>query len=60
MLDTNTVSDIFRKNTAVITKLRTIPPSRICISSITEAELHYGIVKRQNKELQNIVNSWKR
>ncbi|PHM62128.1 type II toxin-antitoxin system VapC family toxin [Xenorhabdus ishibashii] len=58
MLDTNTVSYIFRKNPAVITKLRTIPPSRICISSITEAELHYGIVKRQNKELQNIVNTF--
>ncbi|MDC9606320.1 type II toxin-antitoxin system VapC family toxin [Xenorhabdus griffiniae] len=56
MLDTNTVSYIFRKNQLIINKLRTIPPSRICISSITEAELRYGITKRQNKELQNIVN----
>ncbi|MDC9588051.1 type II toxin-antitoxin system VapC family toxin [Xenorhabdus sp. XENO-10] len=56
MLDTNTVSYIFRKNPVVTAKLRTVPPSRICISSITEAELRYGVAKRQNKELENIVN----
>ncbi|OTA17953.1 twitching motility protein PilT [Xenorhabdus vietnamensis] len=56
MLDTNTVSYIFRKNPAVTAKLRIVSPSRICISSITEAELRYGVAKRQNKELENIVN----
>ncbi|SFN35655.1 type II toxin-antitoxin system VapC family toxin [Xenorhabdus japonica] len=56
MLDTNTVSYIFRKNPTVTAKLRTVSPSRICISSITEAALRYGVAKRQNKELENIVN----
>ncbi|MBE8598007.1 type II toxin-antitoxin system VapC family toxin [Xenorhabdus sp. BG5] len=58
MLDTNTVSYIFRQHPAVTAKLRTIPPSEICISSITEAELRYGIAKRQNRALENIVNTF--
>ncbi|OTA19186.1 twitching motility protein PilT [Xenorhabdus beddingii] len=57
MLDTNTVSYIFHQHPAVTAKLRTIPPSEICISSITEAELRYGVAKRQNRALGNIVNT---
>ncbi|WP_237387303.1 type II toxin-antitoxin system VapC family toxin [Xenorhabdus sp. Sc-CR9] len=58
MLDTNTVSYIFRQHQAVTAKLRTIPPSEICISSITEAELRFGLAKRQNHTLEQIVNTF--
>ncbi|MDE9533870.1 type II toxin-antitoxin system VapC family toxin [Xenorhabdus bovienii] len=58
MLDTNTVSYIFRQNPTVLAKLKTVPPSKICISSITEAELRYGIAKRQNKALEKMVNTF--
>ncbi len=55
MLDTNTVSHLFRRHAGIIAKLKTLPPSKISISSITEAELRYGLAKRQNKALAKIV-----
>lgn len=60
MLDTNTVSHLFRQNANVMAKLRTIPPSKICISSITEAELRYSLAKRQNKALAKVVDAFLR
>lgn len=56
MLDTNIVSHLFRKNQLVIKKLNNIPPSKVCISSITQAELLYGVAKRNNKALKKLVN----
>ncbi|WP_338885656.1 type II toxin-antitoxin system VapC family toxin [Xenorhabdus sp. TH1] len=58
MLDTNTVSYIFRQHPTVVAKLKTIPPSEICISSITEAELRYGVAKRKNSSLEYVVNTF--
>lgn len=47
MLDTNTVSHII-KGTAPKIKdhLRQVPMSSLCISTITEAELRYGLAKK--------------
>ncbi len=47
MLDTNIASYIIKGSHPVVLKhLRQIPMSRICISSITEAELRFGLAKR--------------
>lgn len=58
MLDTNTVSHLFRQNSKVMARVHDVPPSKICISSITEAELRYGIAKRQSKSLTNLVEAF--
>ena len=46
MLDTNTVSYLVRGNEQVKKAVRAHPMSDLCISSITEAELLYGIMRR--------------
>lgn len=46
MLDTNMVSHIIRQNPEAISRLLLIPMHQLCISAITEAELHYGVAKR--------------
>ncbi|WP_413301651.1 type II toxin-antitoxin system VapC family toxin [Pseudomonas sp. Pseusp88] len=46
MLDTNTVSQLLRGNPAVVSKVKSVPMSALCISAITEAELKYGLAKR--------------
>ncbi|MGB7800915.1 type II toxin-antitoxin system VapC family toxin [Buttiauxella sp.] len=51
MLDTNTVSYLFRQNPQVMGKLAQTRPVEVCISSITEAELLYGVAKRKSKTL---------
>ena len=44
MLDTDTASYIIRgRAPAIETKLAAIPPSRVCISVMTRAELLYGL-----------------
>ena len=48
MLDTNTVSDIVRKDIGVLKQLKSISPNNICISGITAAEIIYGLEKRQS------------
>lgn len=58
MLDTNTVSHFFRQHPQVIEKLANIPPSEVSISSITAAELLYGVAKRQSKTLKTAVLSF--
>lgn len=55
MLDTNTVSYFLRRHPQVMAKISNIPPSSIVISSITEAELLFGVAKRQNKTLKAAV-----
>ena len=46
MLDTNTVSRILRKDSVVLNRrIAGMRMDRLCISSITEAELYYGLEK---------------
>ena len=46
MLDTNMVSHIIKGHSAVIKRLLSLPMDALCISSITEAELRFGLAKR--------------
>ncbi|AGQ39324.1 TPA: type II toxin-antitoxin system VapC family toxin [Mannheimia haemolytica] len=55
MLDTNTVSYFFRGNANVVAKLKSINPERLCISSVTAAELVYGVAKRNNGQLSQFL-----
>lgn len=45
MLDTNTVSAIIKSEPTVQKSLKHIPLAQLCISTITEAELLYGVAK---------------
>lgn len=55
MLDTHTVTYFLRQHPQVIARISNVPPSSIVISSITEAELLFGVAKRQNKALKAAV-----
>lgn len=46
MLDTNTVSYIVRSNPNTKERVRSVDPEQLCISSLTEGELLYGIERR--------------
>lgn len=46
MLDTNTVSHLLKGHPAVTRRLMDVPMSSICLSSITEGELLFGLAKR--------------
>lgn len=46
MLDTNMVSHIIKGHATVIKRLLNVPMNALCISSITEAELRFGLAKR--------------
>jgi tRNA(fMet)-specific endonuclease VapC len=46
MLDTNTVSYFLRSDSVVTQRLLAVPMSALCISTITEAELLFGVAKR--------------
>ena len=52
MLDTNTMSYFFRKVPSVVERLQQLNPDIICISSITAAELFYGVAKRKRNNQQ--------
>lgn len=58
MFDTNTVSHLFRQHPQVLSIMEKLPPSAVCISSVTEAELLYGVAKRRSKALQRLVESF--
>ena len=58
MLDTNTVGYLFRQHPNVLEKLAKMRPLEICISSITEAELLYGVAKRKSKALTAAVQGF--
>ena len=59
MLDTNTVSDFIKNQPVVTTRLLAVPMRSLCISSITEAELLYGVGKRPAaKKLNKIVDEF--
>lgn len=57
MLDTDTVSFIVRKDAAVIRNLIKHEDDEICISSITYAEIFYGLEKKGSTRLFNEVSS---
>jgi tRNA(fMet)-specific endonuclease VapC len=46
MLDTNMVSQVVRSNPKVLGRLTALPLEAICISSVTEGEVLYGLAKR--------------
>lgn len=58
MLDTNMVSHMFRQHPGVLNKMSCIAPDDTCISSITEAELLYGIAKKQSLALKDSILSF--
>jgi len=58
LLDTNTVSFLLRNQGMVRTHLEQYSPQDIAISSITEAELLYGIAKNPQPQLINAVSSF--
>ena len=65
LLDTTTVSDYLRGNTGVLTKLKSISPKLIAISSITKFEIEYGLRKKPSlrpvyqSQLEEIYNQTK-
>lgn len=56
MLDTNTMSYFFRKVPSVVERLQQLNPDIICISSVTAAELFYGVAKRNNQQLSRFLD----
>src|SRR5258708_2968149 len=60
MLDTNTVSYALRgKPPSVREHLRRLPMAQVCVSSITEAELLFGLaLKPQATKLAELVNQF--
>ena len=57
MLDTDTVSQVIKKHPPVIKKLISHEDDEICISAITNAELFYGLEKKNSQRLFNEVRS---
>ncbi len=59
MLDTNTVSHLIRGHPIVARHLMTVPMASVCISSITEGELRFGLAKRPEAiKLHNAVHEF--
>lgn len=52
LLDTTTVSDYLRGNSAILSKLKSTSPKLIAISSVTKLEIEYGLIKKPG--LRNI------
>jgi tRNA(fMet)-specific endonuclease VapC len=46
MLDTNTVSHLLKGQAGVTQRIVAVPMAALCISSMTEAELLFGLAKR--------------
>ena len=46
MLDTNTVSHFIRQHPAVVRRVLAVPMAAVCISSITQGELLFGLARR--------------
>lgn len=59
MLDTNTVSYLIKEHPAVARRVVAVPMADLCISAITEGELHFGLAKRPDaKRLQLAVQEF--
>lgn len=46
LLDTNTVSDFFRRHPAVLARLQQVAPGDLAISSVTVMEIEYGMERQ--------------
>ena len=55
MLDTNIVSHLVRQHPEVVNRYSQITPEKMCISSVTEAELLYGVAKKKKNNLQETI-----
>ncbi|MFY9994250.1 MAG: type II toxin-antitoxin system VapC family toxin [Leclercia sp.] len=58
MLDTNIVSHLVRQHPSVVNHYSRIAPEEMCISSITEAELLYGVAKKQSHTLHETISEF--
>ena len=59
LLDTNVASYIIKGNIAVRRRLITVPMDEVCISSVTEGELRYGVARLpDNARLKTIVDAF--
>jgi tRNA(fMet)-specific endonuclease VapC len=58
MLDTDSVSFAFREQGGVAERIREHPPSTICISAMTLAELRYGAARRKSKKLHRRIDTF--
>ena len=59
LLDTNTVSYIIRGNfPAVREHLVNVPMPDVAVSAITEAELHYGVARLGQSQLEKLVTEF--
>jgi tRNA(fMet)-specific endonuclease VapC len=58
MLDTDTVSFAMRGAGNVGARILAHPPSTLCISSLTLAELEYGVARRASRRLRRIVDDF--
>lgn len=55
MLDTNMVSHLVRQHPEVVSQYSKIAPDDMCISSVTEAELLYGVAKKHSPKLKETI-----
>jgi len=58
LLDTNTASLAMRGEGDVAHHLTQTPREDICVSTVTEAELWFGVRKRKSKKLETIVRNF--
>jgi tRNA(fMet)-specific endonuclease VapC len=59
MLDTNTVSHLIKKHPIVSRRVQDVPITSLCISTITEGELLFGLAKRpEAKRLHAVVKEF--
>ncbi|MDK4744319.1 MAG: type II toxin-antitoxin system VapC family toxin [Leclercia adecarboxylata] len=58
MLDTNIVSHLVKQHPSVVDRYSQIAPEEMCISSITEAELLYGVAKKQSHRLHETISEF--
>ena len=59
MLDTNTVSYLIKGHPAISRRVVSVPMASLCVSSITQGELLFGLAKRpEAKRLHTVVREF--
>ena len=58
MLDTDTVSNAMRGAIGITSRLTQYGPPRICISSLTLAELRFGASRKKSKRIQALIDAF--
>ncbi len=58
LLDADTVSYALRGQGQVASRLLTHPPSEVCISAITLAELRYGAERKKSQKLRRAIRAF--